>query len=102
LVALGLMLWWLIATFGGTAATEQTPGPQPRNIQVVDFDNTSSGGSCAAGSYVNVDGDCIPGPVYADSPPAGATAQCADGTYSFSQHRQGTCSHHGGVASWSP
>jgi hypothetical protein len=30
-------------------------------------------------------------------PPAGATAQCADGTYSFSQHRSGTCSHHGGV-----
>jgi Protein of unknown function (DUF3761) len=30
-------------------------------------------------------------------PPAGATARCADGTYSFSQHRSGTCSHHGGV-----
>jgi hypothetical protein len=30
-------------------------------------------------------------------PPAGASAQCADGTYSFSQHRGGTCSHHGGV-----
>jgi hypothetical protein len=25
---------------------------------------------------------------------------CADGTYSFSQHRRGTCSHHGGVARW--
>jgi hypothetical protein len=34
------------------------------------------------------------------SPPVGATAQCRDGTYSFSQHRQGTCSHHGGVARW--
>jgi hypothetical protein len=33
-------------------------------------------------------------------PPAGATARCRDGTYSFSQHRQGTCSHHGGVAEW--
>ncbi len=32
--------------------------------------------------------------------PAGATAKCNDGTYSFSQHRQGTCSHHGGVAVW--
>lgn len=36
----------------------------------------------------------------ANAPPAGATAQCRDGTYSFSQHRQGTCSHHGGVARW--
>src|SRR4051794_30613511 len=36
----------------------------------------------------------------ADSPPPGATALCADGTYSFSQHHSGTCSHHGGVAKW--
>jgi hypothetical protein len=31
---------------------------------------------------------------------AGATAQCRDGSYSFSEHHRGTCSHHGGVASW--
>jgi hypothetical protein len=34
-----------------------------------------------------------------DAPP-GATALCKDGTYSFSQTRSGTCSHHGGVAQW--
>lgn len=32
--------------------------------------------------------------------PAGATAICVDGTYSYSQHRSGTCSHHGGVTQW--
>ena len=32
--------------------------------------------------------------------PPGATALCVDGTYSFSQHHSGTCSHHGGVAKW--
>jgi uncharacterized protein YraI len=32
--------------------------------------------------------------------PAGASAQCRDGTYSFSMSRRGTCSHHGGVARW--
>jgi hypothetical protein len=32
--------------------------------------------------------------------PHGATARCRDGTYSFSKHRSGTCSHHGGVATW--
>ena len=34
------------------------------------------------------------------SPPPGASAQCRDGTYSYSQHRSGTCSDHGGVAKW--
>jgi Protein of unknown function (DUF3761) len=34
------------------------------------------------------------------TPPAGATALCRDGSYSFSKHRSGTCSHHGGVAKW--
>jgi hypothetical protein len=36
----------------------------------------------------------------ASSAPPGATALCRDGTYSFSKHRSGTCSHHGGVARW--
>ncbi|MHD0278609.1 DUF3761 domain-containing protein [Rhodococcus aetherivorans] len=57
-------------------------------------------GSCGPNSYINVDGECIPGPVEAPSPPSGATARCNDGTYSFSQHRRGTCSGHGGVAEW--
>lgn len=35
-----------------------------------------------------------------DQVPAGASAKCRDGTYSFSQHRRGTCSHHGGVGAW--
>src|ERR1700704_1650672 len=34
------------------------------------------------------------------APPPGATALCRDGTYSYSQHHSGTCSHHGGVARW--
>jgi len=35
-----------------------------------------------------------------NSIPAGATAKCNDGTYSFSKHRQGACSRHGGVNVW--
>lgn len=51
--------------------------------------------------YTNVDGQSVHSPAYSSGGiPAGATAQCSDGTYSFSQHRQGTCSHHGGVARW--
>lgn len=50
--------------------------------------------------YVNSSGNCVLRPVAAASAPAGATAKCGDGTYSSSQHRQGTCSKHGGVATW--
>jgi hypothetical protein len=32
--------------------------------------------------------------------PKDATARCKDGAFSFSQHRPGTCSGHGGVAQW--
>src|SRR5258708_24411376 len=32
---------------------------------------------------------------------ATATATCRDGTTSYSAHRRGTCSHHGGVKTWS-
>src|SRR3989338_8701411 len=52
------------------------------------------------GTYTNVYGNEVPSPYYAPSAPAGASAQCRDGTYSFSQSRRGTCSHHGGVAEW--
>lgn len=41
-----------------------------------------------------------PRPVQQESVPAGASAICRDGTYSYSQNRRGTCSHHGGVAKW--
>jgi hypothetical protein len=51
--------------------------------------------------YTNSDGQQVHSPAYSPGGiPAGATAVCADGTYSFSQHRSGTCSHHGGVAQW--
>jgi peptidoglycan hydrolase-like protein with peptidoglycan-binding domain len=53
--------------------------------------------------YTNSDGVRVHSPAYEkqkNTIPYGASAQCADGTYSFSQSRRGTCSHHGGVAEW--
>jgi hypothetical protein len=52
------------------------------------------------GTYTNVYGNKVPSPYAAPSIPTGASARCRDGTYSFSQSRRGTCSHHGGVAEW--
>jgi hypothetical protein len=53
--------------------------------------------ACASGYYKNVDGVCVRRP---STSPRGATAKCRDGTYSYSTHAAGTCSHHGGVARW--
>jgi len=50
--------------------------------------------------YTNVDGNIVHSLAFAPSVPAGASAVCKDGTYSFSQNRRGTCSGHGGVARW--
>ena len=54
------------------------------------------------GGYTNSQGNRVRSPTRTpdNRPPAGATAQCRDGTFSFSQSRRGTCSHHGGVARW--
>lgn len=52
------------------------------------------------GTYVNSQGQRVKRPENCSGPPDGATAQCRDGTYSFSKSRRGTCSHHGGVAKW--
>lgn len=50
--------------------------------------------------YTNSFGERVQSPTYYSSPPAGATALCRDGTYSFSKNRRGTCSGHGGVQKW--
>ena len=52
------------------------------------------------GTYVNSQGQTVKRPENCTTAPQGATAQCRDGTYSFSKSRRGTCSHHGGVAKW--
>ena len=53
--------------------------------------------ACKGGYYKNVSGNCVHRP---STSPIGATARCRDGVYSYSQHASGTCSGHGGVATW--
>jgi Protein of unknown function (DUF3761) len=55
---------------------------------------------CGPDRYVNVSGHCVHRPVHSSHIPPRASARCVDGTYSYSEHRRGTCSHHGGVATW--
>ncbi|WP_084143898.1 DUF3761 domain-containing protein [Amycolatopsis taiwanensis] len=87
-----------------SATTPQAPPAPPKQSPAVAAapkpSSSAHSASCPAGTYQNVDGVCVKRPVQAPAPPAGATAKCKDGTYSFSQHRSGTCSGHGGVAQW--
>ena len=57
----------------------------------------STHADCSRGYYKNVSGHCVHSP---SNNPVGATARCRDGTYSYSEHASGTCSHHGGVRIW--
>ncbi|HEY0501541.1 MAG TPA: DUF3761 domain-containing protein [Kutzneria sp.] len=80
--------------------TTVAPPPPVTTHAAAPAPQTHTQASCGADQYRNVDGVCVNRPVAAPGPPAGATAKCKDGTYSFSQHRSGTCSGHGGVAVW--
>lgn len=51
--------------------------------------------------YENTHGESVQSPTHYDNgAPAGASAMCEDGSYSFSRSRRGTCSGHGGVSTW--
>jgi hypothetical protein len=54
------------------------------------------------GHYVNKAGQEVHSPAKSvdGKVPDGATAKCRDGSCSFSKNHRGTCSRHGGVASW--
>ena len=52
------------------------------------------------GYYRSVDGSMVHRPTRGNIDYGRVSAVCGDGSRSFSHHHQGTCSHHGGVASW--
>ena len=79
-----------------TTAVAQPTRTQPHAVEAPPAPGATSGDDY----YVNSRGKRVRRPVFSDSAPAGATARCRDGSYSFSQSRRGTCSHHGGVAAW--
>jgi hypothetical protein len=82
----------------------QTQTPSPSNATPTAANNPQAKHAqtnCTNnGTYLNSKGEIVKRPENCASAPKGATAQCGDGTYSFSQSRRGTCSHHGGVARW--
>jgi hypothetical protein len=85
-VAVGLALLVLL----GSAASAQ----EPECLQ------SDEGKLTNHGCYLNSDHlpTHRPSTTAGNVAPVGATARCSDGAYSFSRHRGGTCSSHGGVA----
>lgn len=57
----------------------------------------SNGSGCKSNYYVAASGDCVH---YPSTNSAGATAQCRDGLYTYSEHHSGSCSEEGGVLRW--
>jgi len=91
-VAWAIALAGALSVGGAAHARDTQQGQQSAPAQTA----ATSGGDY----YTNVNGNRVHRPVRANSKPAGASARCSDGTYSFSENRRGTCSHHGGVATW--
>jgi hypothetical protein len=56
--------------------------------------------ACNSNYYVNSSGHVVHSPSCDQEKSFHHTAECRDGSTSFSEHRLGTCSHHGGVAHW--
>ena len=55
--------------------------------------------TCNDNHYVNSSGHWVHSPSCGTEPDR-QEAVCRDGSVSFSEHRRGTCSHHGGVEHW--
>lgn len=94
-------LFLMLALGASTAAWSQQAQPvgSQQGTQSVTNGSTQL---IEQGSYVNRDGIVVHSPAHTVSGavPPGASAQCRDGSYSFSLHHSGTCSHHGGVSQW--
>ncbi|WP_290049543.1 DUF3761 domain-containing protein, partial [Amycolatopsis solani] len=79
------------------AVAPKTTAPKPKAAPKSTAQAAPAPTACGADYYRNSDGNCVHRP---SDNPSGATALCKDGSYSYSQHRSGTCSGHGGVRTW--
>lgn len=99
-----LLAYWLAACaliIGAQPAWARQPAPPASAASAVAHDPNETQLQ-EHGHYVNKSARVVHSPAHSinGTAPDGASAKCRDGTYSFSQHHRGTCSHHGGVAQW--
>lgn len=89
-----------LATAAILLASLYAQAPQPSGKERATTQEKAQPQCTNNGTYVNKSGNTVKRPETCSAAPAGATAMCRDGSYSFSQSHRGTCSHHGGVAKW--
>ncbi len=88
---------WIPVSYRGNIGYVSSRYLSKRHIRVTNRQPYATG---SIRYYNNSSGRRIQSPTRYNTVPAGATALCNDGTYSFSQSHRGTCSHHGGVRKW--
>ncbi len=97
-----------ISTYGVTGSKKvcYPNGRQRAPVTTIIYPATTkvtSVGTYVAQTYTNSAGNSVPSPTNSGSASLDGyspTATCRDGTTSYSQSHSGTCSSHGGVASW--
>src|SRR5204862_393960 len=93
----GIMRFWIAALALATLATPSISDARGRPRYSHSYSHGHADGS---GYYLARSRHHVRRPVRAFQAPAGASAQCRDGSWSFSESRRGTCSWHGGVSRW--
>ncbi len=87
-----------LVSFQSQTISQSQPTSQPSAATSSDTKPKQGKPNCTNnGTYVNSRGQTVPRPENCSAGPKGATAQCRDGSCTFSQSRCGTYSHHGGV-----
>jgi hypothetical protein len=101
-IAAAITLASAISLGGVVSATPSIVRNSNSPIVEVKCTRPDEGNLTGHGCYVNRYGNSVhrPSRTHNGAPPTRATALCGDGTYSFSQHASGTCSHHRRVQSW--
>jgi len=79
----GVKTWFGVAS---ESAPSSAPAPQPPSTPATKTVTTKETSTKRVASSANA--------------AQNATAKCKDGTFSYSKHHTGACSHHGGVAEW--
>ncbi len=97
-----LLLAWLLLSSSISPSYAQLVPPASTPLTAPNKAEPNEADLQTHGHYKNKAGQEVHAPAKSvdDKVPAGASAKCRDGSYSFSKHHSGTCSHHGGVGSW--